>query len=86
MTEEMQGTVDQVGQAEDVKFQQEKKIADQVRSGRKLGHKTVRKYIARWRDHMYRDAFMRWKERTASFEKAKSSIGQSFFIRLFFRR
>lgn len=58
----------------------------QVRSGRQLGHKTVKKYIARFRDAMYRDAFARWKCQMEFYKLVKSGVGQTLFVRMGYRR
>ena len=64
-----------MGSAEDVRFKKEQKVVEQVRSGRRLGHKTVKKHIARFRDAMYRDAFNRWKDQLQFYKMVKSGVG-----------
>ena len=86
VTEEVQGTVDMKGETEDVIFQQEKKMAEMVKSNQSLSRKTMKKFLAQWRNYTLHHAFGQWKQRAAfkaeTTQKLKGSIFKKMYHQL----
>ena len=68
----MQQTIDDKANHEDLLFQQEQKHADMVKQSQSLAQKSMKKFIASWKNYSLYTAFTTWKLARDGHSKAKS--------------
>ena len=74
VTEEMQETINDKGETENVIFEQERKMAELVKSNRSMSRKTMKKFLAQWRNYTLHAFLCKWKLRSALQAETKQKL------------